>query len=1055
MQKLENLEGKKKMKKQWSKHEFKNPPAEFRGAPFWAWNTKLNIEQLKEQIGYFKEMGMGGYHIHCRVGLDTPYLGEEFLSYVSQCVEEGKRQGLYTYLYDEDRWPSGAAGGIVTKEERFRSRHLLFTPQKIEPKKNQEQRLLEVYEIELEAGYLKTYKRVSKSAIPSLDSTKKYWFLYLEMAEPTPWHNNQTYIDTLNKEAVERFIQVTHEKFNEKVGPEFGKWIPSIFTDEPQFRRKETLDFAEEEKSVRLPYTDGFDDFYKLRFGESFREKFPEIIWNLPAGKVSVARYQYHEGLSELFATSFADTVGTWCEKHHLMLTGHMMEEQTLLSQTSALGEAMRSYRSFQQPGVDMLCDWREYTTVKQAQSAAHQYGRAGVASELYGVTNWDFEFRQHKLQGDWQAALGVTRRVPHLSWVSMEGEAKRDYPASIFYQSPWYKEYEMVEDHFARVNTALMRGKPHVRVGVIHPIESYWLHFGPKEQTARIRETIEQHFQDIAKWLLFGLIDFDYIAESLLCEQKKEIVDNSIHIGEMQYDVLLVAGCKTLRTSTIECLKCFHSAGGRVVFAGEEPKYVDAKVSTAVTLLAEKCNRIAMDQGEILNMLEPYREIEIRRPDGKETSHFLYQMREEGTCRWVFVANGKEPQTHDVTERIRYRIMISGEWSVEICNTQTGDTVACDSVVENGKTKFSQILDLHDSLLLRLYPRSDMEEATDQPRKTQGVMQDEVWLAGDAAMGVANKGQLQRMEEEIAQPLKVELEESNVLLLDQCEWRLNHGVWEGSEEILRIDNKIRERLNIPKRMDAWAQPWTITEEKVLEDTITLRYSIESEKEIERVFLALEQEEAATITWNGNTITKQVCGWYVDKSIKKIALGKLSAGINELVITRPFGEKTNLEWSYLLGDFGVRIAGKRAVVTELLTTINFGDFTTQGLPFYAGNIKYIVELDVKEGTYGLQVNKFRAPLLKVSLDGGAWQRIAYAPYEVNLGHISKGKHKLELISYGNRVNTFGTVHNCDETTKWYGPNEWRSEGERFAYEYQIKKMGILKTPVVFQISSED
>ena len=93
-----------------------------------------------------------------------------------------------------------------------------------------------------------------------------------------------------------------------------------------------------------------------------------------------------------------------------------MMEEPTLHSQTAALGEAMRSYRSFGLPGIDMLCDYREYTTAKQAQSASHQFGCPGVLSELYGVTNWDFDFRGHKLGGDWQAALGVTTRVPHLT---------------------------------------------------------------------------------------------------------------------------------------------------------------------------------------------------------------------------------------------------------------------------------------------------------------------------------------------------------------------------------------------------------------------------------------------------------------------------------------------------------------------------------------------------------------------------------------------------------------------------------------------------------------
>lgn len=109
-------------------------------------------------------------------------------------------------------------------------------------------------------------------------------------------------------------------------------------------------------------------------------------------------------------------------QKHNIALTGHMMEEPTLRSQTAALGEAMRAYRSFELPGIDMLCDSHEYTTAKQAQSASHQFGREGVMSELYGVTSWSFDFRRHKLQGDWQAALGITLRVPHLSWVSMKG---------------------------------------------------------------------------------------------------------------------------------------------------------------------------------------------------------------------------------------------------------------------------------------------------------------------------------------------------------------------------------------------------------------------------------------------------------------------------------------------------------------------------------------------------------------------------------------------------------------------------------------------------------
>ncbi|MBP3384638.1 MAG: hypothetical protein J6M22_04135, partial [Firmicutes bacterium] len=47
---------------------FENPTSEYRGAPFWAWNGKLDREELARQIRIFRKMGMGGFHIHVRTG---------------------------------------------------------------------------------------------------------------------------------------------------------------------------------------------------------------------------------------------------------------------------------------------------------------------------------------------------------------------------------------------------------------------------------------------------------------------------------------------------------------------------------------------------------------------------------------------------------------------------------------------------------------------------------------------------------------------------------------------------------------------------------------------------------------------------------------------------------------------------------------------------------------------------------------------------------------------------------------------------------------------------
>ena len=112
--------------------QFVCPDSHFRGAPFWAWNCKLDSARMTKQIEYFKEMGLGGFHMHCRTGLDTPYMSPEYLQVVKDCVNKAKEEKMFAWLYDEDRWPSGAAGGLVTKDPAYRARYLVFSPWKQE-----------------------------------------------------------------------------------------------------------------------------------------------------------------------------------------------------------------------------------------------------------------------------------------------------------------------------------------------------------------------------------------------------------------------------------------------------------------------------------------------------------------------------------------------------------------------------------------------------------------------------------------------------------------------------------------------------------------------------------------------------------------------------------------------------------------------------------------------------------------------------------------------------------------------------------------------------------
>ena len=73
---------------------FKEPTSEYRGAPFWSWNDELEEEECVRQAHIFRDMGFGGYHMHPRSGLVTPYLGDKFNSCVRACVEDAKENGM-------------------------------------------------------------------------------------------------------------------------------------------------------------------------------------------------------------------------------------------------------------------------------------------------------------------------------------------------------------------------------------------------------------------------------------------------------------------------------------------------------------------------------------------------------------------------------------------------------------------------------------------------------------------------------------------------------------------------------------------------------------------------------------------------------------------------------------------------------------------------------------------------------------------------------------------------------------------------------------------------
>lgn len=1033
---------------------FKNPPVQYRGIPFWSWNCRVTKELIDRQLDIFAQMGFGGVDVHPRSGLDVEYLGDEYMELIEYTVERCRQKGLLCWLYDEDRFPSGSAGGLVTKDFSLRGRYLLLTKQGgkagILPGycENKEAFLscvqrgekpkgyyVTAYAIRLENGYLKSWRRLgSRQEIEeALSGEENVRFAYVKMMEEDQWFEDQAYVDTMNPDAVSRFIELTHEAYFAHVGEEFGKAVPAIFTDEPRLGKHAQLSKAESDEDVSMPYTDFLAEKMLEKYGVDSLDIVPEYIWNLPDGKCSVNRYRYRDMACECFAGSFMDQIADWCSAHGIAMTGHVLSEDTLSSQSVTVGECMRCYRKMDLPGLDILCDFREFAAARQASSVARQNGKAGTVSELYGVTHWDCDFATYKLQGDWQAALGVVVRVPHLSHMSLKGEAKRDWPGSIFCQSPWYEEFAGVENHFARLNTALTRGKAVVKVAVVHPVESVWLYFGPEDQTGEKRREMDQDFKNLTEWLLYGLLDFDYLSEALLCGQcpAQGQPKKALRVGCMTYDAAVLPGMTTIRSSTLDILERFHERGGKVIFMGRVPELVDGLESDRAKRLAEQSVRIQKDRSELLEALESERLLEIRRADGCRSDNLFYQLREEGAAGWLFICHVNRKKNR-ISDPERYTMKIKGRYCLELYDTMTGRIEAVPSAYEDGWTRLELEMYAEDSLLFRLQePKLPHETG-----RNAALSQKE---RGDGRTALSDRRY--KAVRYLKEPDAFRRSEPNVLLLDFAEYRLDDGPVQPREEILRADNKIRQSLGFELRQERMNQPWHMQEKE--NHKVTLYYQFFSEIETEAC-LAIEDTAHSRVSLNGETADMMPVGCYVDEAISVIRLPRLKAGENRLVVEVEYNQKSGLENLYVLGEFDVELNGSRAVIKAARRELWAGDITRQGMPFYTGNLDYTYRFSIEEEKdYAVHIPQFQAPVLAVYADGEKKGLIAYAPRRLELGRLEAGAHELQIRIYGNRFNGFGTLHNSNENYTWYGPDSYRTVGDDWTDCYQVRPVGIM------------
>ena len=994
--------------------EIAAPSVEHRGAPFFALNAKLEQEEMRREMNVFHEMGMGGCFLHTRVGLATPYLEKDYMDAIRAAIEECEKLGLQPWLYDEDRWPSGAAGGLVTKDPRYRIRQLMLEDVE-NPQKNPEEDELTLayFAIKLDGEEMISYRMIAEND-PVEKDEKKFRAYRLINAAGNPWFNGQTYLDTMNPDAVAEFIRVTHEAYKREFKEYFGNVIPGIFTDEPTYAHGIS----------GMPWTDRLPETYEARTGKSIIPDLPLLFYRMKGELFSKVRLNYYDTASDLFHHSFMKQIGDWCVKNNLIFTGHLLSEDTVQGQTRTCGSAMRGYEYEQAPGIDLLTEhWNIFDTAKQCTSVAHQFDKKRRLSETYGCTGWDFPFFGHKALGDWQYALGINFRCQHLSWYSMKGEAKRDYPACIFDQSPWYKHHHNVEEYFARIGAALQHGEEQRSILVIHPIESFW---GIASQLGEQDHGDVWKMRDVRTLLLKANLDFDYGEEEMM-SRHAAVEGNLLRMAKASYKTVVIPELRTIRKTTLDLLQKFAQNGGNVFCYGAVPEYLDGEKSDLPKQVFASFKPVTYET-LTENVSAVDRLISITDDaDGKEVDPVLSILKKENDQQVLFICNtGVNLSIDDFgTGFVRDRKLTFPAVTVKLFSAAAdADVIEVDPLT--GKTVKLPAAREGEAILFK----TSFDE-----------LQSRLFLIGKTSEEIAEAGcRKDQTVSEIAlnDDWQITPDELNVLPLDMAKYSLNGSEFSDPEYILLLDGHVREKLGGQWRGGHMVQPWLMERmdqsEKVKGDLV-LEYEFFCDVIPGKdCFLGVEDAELYQIELNGNKLDTKDEGFWCDRSLRlrKVNRSFFREGKNILTLRIRYHEKlAGLETIYLLGDFST--ADGKITGEKMLDTAKMEDLTKCGFTYYSGNMTYGTDVEIvpengKE--YHLQLAEWRGVGMTVSCNDGPEIFLSWAPFSADLTpYLKNGKNHISIKLLGSRRNSHGPFYDKVDTPSWCG------SGAFYAYEH--------------------
>ena len=1006
------------------KNLFSNPPSEYRSAPLWDWNDQISKDGIDFQLNEFKKAGIGGVFVHARPGLLTDYLSADWFNLFDYTVKKGKELDMKVWIYDENSYPTGFAGGHVPAQMPDSYKQGTGLALTIQKKLNVKMSdTISVVLKKNENGFVD----ISKSIDVENGQDAIYYIFRKTYSEKSTWYGGFPYVDLIYKGVTEKFIDITMTKGYEKSKSEFGRTVAGVFSDEPN------IEAPMAKGSLR--WTPDLMEAFQKRWGYDLTVNLPSIIEE--TGNWKKVRHDYYELLLELFVDRWAKPYNKYCESNGLIWTGHYWEHGWP-EPTHGFDE-MAFYMYHQMPGVDMLgnvmdtiglgMQFGNDRAIRELRSAANQGGRSRTLSETYGGGGYAVNFETQKRLLDWEVVLGVNFVCQHLSYFSLNGVRKFDYPLSFSYHEPWWNNYKTMGDYIGRISMAMSAGKQINKTLLLQPNSSAWMYFCRKEKSEMVTK-IQKDFKHFVYNLEQAHIEYDLGSENVL-KNYGSVAGDNLRVGKCDYSTIIIpAEMLNIESSTLRLLKEYLKNGGKVLSFNKNIGFVDGEESSKVIDLA----KTYPNQWIFASNLSDSKTVELLRHDdfsliNENNNGMLYhQRRVLNDGQLLLFVN-----SHD-TKSASASCTVVGKQVTKL-DLMTGKKYSYPSKCENNKVTFNIELQPVGSALFVVTDKKT--DALDMPTN--------------------------RVNERViksSSAISVKAESENIMMLNYLDLKTAKS---DKKDVYFMDGQIGL---FKDNGVAMGNPWQhkiqykktyleldtlFKENSAFEATYHLQINenlnLEDMKSIRAV---VERTEFWQVSINGNVVQKLENAYWIDKQFPVFAVGKyLKKGDNILTIKAPrMNILAEVMPIYFLGHFLVKPAEKGFEIANGTIT-SLGIWHDLGLPFYSQKVAYNQAYQVRklpESGYKVKLGKWNGTVSEVFVNGKSAGIIACKPYEIDVSSLIKnGNNEITVKVTGSLKNTFGYFYlNYDSGLSW--PLFWNSSPKKVpsASEYFFKDYGLFE-----------